>query len=660
MGLDGALRAKGDRFVGILNGLDTTVWDPATDADLAAPYSAADRSGKAACRADLLSTLGFDPDDDGAVIGMIGRLDPQKGFDLLADAAPRPARARRAAGRAGQRTGRPRGPVPRDRPGAPAAGRLHRAVRPGDGPQDLRRRRLLRDAVALRAVRAGPDDLAPVRHAADRPSRRRARGHGHRRGRRIRGRGPGSAFTGASVAGLLAACDAAVGLRAAGGAAWEGLLDRGMAVDFDWVTGAAPRYVDAYRRAVAIRRERVGVPGAWPRADEFRFLTSALRRPEGRPRRSVARSSERRAGVGCGSLRADDGARTREVKTPGIPATRRSRPAPASSAAVNSAGCVRCGECGAPASVTMWSAPIRASKPGSAASGTRPPAAGSPRISHIGIPSAAGSEMSARPPSQSPLSSRTARAASTSTWVSASALARTSSSGQAGFSRPTSRTAVSRSGIRHLGRVRGHLARCTRDGIGRRIEQDEGRGPDAGDRQGRGDHPAPAVADDLESGTSRPVARIQAATSAAVSRNRWWPVQWPVCPWPGRSAATTCRPDAASAGPDPPPDPRRRGDAVDEDRAAGPRGRPRPAPRTGSRPRRSRIADPDRRRRPVRRGRRRRRAADRTCPDGTSLQRVVQRAIARTRTHRWRSRPVRELWTDRQAGTVTHIPAVGR
>ena len=88
-GLDDALRAKGDRFVGILNGLDTTVWDPATDADLAAPYSAADRSGQAACRADLLTRLGFDPADDGAVLGMIGRLDPQKGFDLLADAGPR-------------------------------------------------------------------------------------------------------------------------------------------------------------------------------------------------------------------------------------------------------------------------------------------------------------------------------------------------------------------------------------------------------------------------------------------------------------------------------------------------------------------------------------------------------------------------------------------
>ena len=105
MGLDGALRAKGDRFIGILNGLDTDVWDPATDADLAAPYSAQDRRGKAACRADLLATLGFDPEDDGAVIGMIGRLDPQKGFDLLADASPTLLDARRPARRPGQRPG---------------------------------------------------------------------------------------------------------------------------------------------------------------------------------------------------------------------------------------------------------------------------------------------------------------------------------------------------------------------------------------------------------------------------------------------------------------------------------------------------------------------------------------------------------------------------
>ena len=54
MGLDGALRAKGDRFIGILNGIDPDVWDPATDPALAAPFSRPTRPGKAACRRDLL------------------------------------------------------------------------------------------------------------------------------------------------------------------------------------------------------------------------------------------------------------------------------------------------------------------------------------------------------------------------------------------------------------------------------------------------------------------------------------------------------------------------------------------------------------------------------------------------------------------------------
>ncbi|HEY2888792.1 MAG TPA: glycogen/starch synthase, partial [Candidatus Limnocylindrales bacterium] len=96
-GLDPTLRWKADqadlsgrpRFFGILNGIDPAVWDPATDADLAAGYSAVDPAGKATCRADLLERVGFDPGDDGPVLGMIGRLDPQKGFDLLAEAAPR-------------------------------------------------------------------------------------------------------------------------------------------------------------------------------------------------------------------------------------------------------------------------------------------------------------------------------------------------------------------------------------------------------------------------------------------------------------------------------------------------------------------------------------------------------------------------------------------
>ena len=88
MGLDGLLRSRGDRFLGILNGLDTALWDPANDRVLAAPYSRRDPAGKMACRADLLTRNGMDPADTGPVIGMIGRLDPQKGFDLLAGAAP--------------------------------------------------------------------------------------------------------------------------------------------------------------------------------------------------------------------------------------------------------------------------------------------------------------------------------------------------------------------------------------------------------------------------------------------------------------------------------------------------------------------------------------------------------------------------------------------
>jgi starch synthase len=87
LGLDVALRARGGRYVGILNGIDTRLWDPATDASLAAPYAADDLAGKAACRSDLCARHELDP--GGPVLGVIGRLDPQKGFDLIAEAAPR-------------------------------------------------------------------------------------------------------------------------------------------------------------------------------------------------------------------------------------------------------------------------------------------------------------------------------------------------------------------------------------------------------------------------------------------------------------------------------------------------------------------------------------------------------------------------------------------
>ncbi len=253
MGLDGALRAKGDRFSGILNGLDTTVWDPATaDGILAATYSRADRSGKAACRADLLTRLGFDPDDDGAVIGMIGRLDPQKGFDLLAAATP--TLLERGARLVVQGSG------------PPAIAEPFRAIAAANPDRVAFIERF--DREMARRIYAGSDFFAM-------PSRFEPCGQGqmialrygtppivHRVGGLADsvidettnpGSGTGFGFEGATVEGLLAACAAAMRLRLAGGDPWEGLLDRGMAVDFDWVTGSAPCYVDAYRRAIEIR-----------------------------------------------------------------------------------------------------------------------------------------------------------------------------------------------------------------------------------------------------------------------------------------------------------------------------------------------------------------------------------------------------------------------
>jgi starch synthase len=84
-GFDGALRRRAADLTGILNGIDTARWDPATD-PFTPHYSAADLAGKREAKRALLEVSGL-PVDDAALarplIGLISRLTDQKGFDLI-------------------------------------------------------------------------------------------------------------------------------------------------------------------------------------------------------------------------------------------------------------------------------------------------------------------------------------------------------------------------------------------------------------------------------------------------------------------------------------------------------------------------------------------------------------------------------------------------
>lgn len=82
-GLDGVLRERSYALQGILNGIDVTGFDPATDKRIAANYTVDDRSGKAVCKAKLQEELGLEVRDDRPLMVMVTRLTRQKGMDLV-------------------------------------------------------------------------------------------------------------------------------------------------------------------------------------------------------------------------------------------------------------------------------------------------------------------------------------------------------------------------------------------------------------------------------------------------------------------------------------------------------------------------------------------------------------------------------------------------
>jgi starch synthase len=87
-GLDGVVRGRADRLVGILNGVDYTAWNPEKDKLIAAKYSAKDLSRKQVCKQDLLEVFGLPAEHlSRPLIGIVSRFADQKGFDLIAEKA---------------------------------------------------------------------------------------------------------------------------------------------------------------------------------------------------------------------------------------------------------------------------------------------------------------------------------------------------------------------------------------------------------------------------------------------------------------------------------------------------------------------------------------------------------------------------------------------
>lgn len=87
--LDGLLRARAGVLRGILNGIDEAAWNPAADPYLAAPFDAADPTGREANRAALRERMGLEARPERLLLGVITRLTGQKGMDLLLQALPR-------------------------------------------------------------------------------------------------------------------------------------------------------------------------------------------------------------------------------------------------------------------------------------------------------------------------------------------------------------------------------------------------------------------------------------------------------------------------------------------------------------------------------------------------------------------------------------------
>jgi len=84
-GLEGVVRSRSNRLVGILNGVDYSAWSPDRDTLIPAKYSAKNLAGKLTCKEALLAEFKLKTDNlHRPVLGIVSRFADQKGFDLIA------------------------------------------------------------------------------------------------------------------------------------------------------------------------------------------------------------------------------------------------------------------------------------------------------------------------------------------------------------------------------------------------------------------------------------------------------------------------------------------------------------------------------------------------------------------------------------------------
>ena len=87
-GLEGLLQLRAKDLVGILNGADYRIWDPATDAHLSANFDVQNIAGKRVCKTALQAELGLDVDSEAALVVLLERITEQKMADVVAVALP--------------------------------------------------------------------------------------------------------------------------------------------------------------------------------------------------------------------------------------------------------------------------------------------------------------------------------------------------------------------------------------------------------------------------------------------------------------------------------------------------------------------------------------------------------------------------------------------